>query len=447
LTKLASAAATEVTIASGVAAISALFHKIDGEGDADDDLVTISGGAAGQLLFLIPENAARNITIKHGSGNIVTGDGYDYILPDNGLVILQYDGSNWRLVGGGGSSGHDIYDNGSLMTKRKGLNFIGFDLTDDSGNDETEVALPTTAYSASFTNASLSAGVLTVAHSLNTQYVSIVIIDNNSKQIIPDEITYTDANNAAVSLVSYGTISGTWNVIVLASGAGIGDYNGLTNPMTTAGDTIYGGTSGTPTRLAKGTAGQVIRQNSGETAPEWATIYRTAYIDAGAMVARTTNGAASGTTETSSNDVMLDYFAFDGGATEEAVQFKIAMPDDWDRGTLKFKFKWSSATGSTAGDTVEWGIRAVAVSNDDALDASWGTAVTVSDTLLANDGADMQISAPTGALTVGGSPALGDMVFFEVYRNTDGTDDMTEDAWLFGVQIQYIEKATQWAAW
>lgn len=45
----------------------------------------------------------------------------------------------------------------------------------------------------------------------------------------------------------------------------------LVNPMSAAGDTIYGGASGTPTRLAKGTASQILRVNAGETAPEWAT--------------------------------------------------------------------------------------------------------------------------------------------------------------------------------
>jgi hypothetical protein len=42
------------------------------------------------------------------------------------------------------------------------------------------------------------------------------------------------------------------------------------NPMTAAGDLIIGGTAGAPARLAKGTAGQVLRINSGATAPEWA---------------------------------------------------------------------------------------------------------------------------------------------------------------------------------
>jgi hypothetical protein len=44
---------------------------------------------------------------------------------------------------------------------------------------------------------------------------------------------------------------------------------GLTNPMTTGGDIIYGGASGVPTRLANGTAGQVLQSNGTTLAPSW----------------------------------------------------------------------------------------------------------------------------------------------------------------------------------
>ena len=43
----------------------------------------------------------------------------------------------------------------------------------------------------------------------------------------------------------------------------------LSNPMTTAGDTIYGASGGAPSRLGIGTAGQVLTVNSGGTAPQW----------------------------------------------------------------------------------------------------------------------------------------------------------------------------------
>jgi hypothetical protein len=44
----------------------------------------------------------------------------------------------------------------------------------------------------------------------------------------------------------------------------------VANPMTTGGDIIYGGTSGVPTRLANGTAGQVLQSNGTTLAPSWA---------------------------------------------------------------------------------------------------------------------------------------------------------------------------------
>jgi len=165
--------------------------------------------------------------------------------------------------------------------------------------------------------------------------------------------------------------------------------------------------------------------------------YETTYIDAAAMVPCTTSSPLQGTKEYSTNDIDMDHFAFDAGATKERVQFKLKMPENWDLGTLKVKFDWSSATGSTAGDTVEFGIKARALSDSDVIDIALGTAQIISDTLLADDGADLQTTAATPALTVGGTPSLGDLILFEVYRNTDGVDSCAEDGFLFGCTIQY----------
>lgn len=43
----------------------------------------------------------------------------------------------------------------------------------------------------------------------------------------------------------------------------------ITNPMTTGGDVIYGGTSGAPTRLANGSAGQFLKSQGTTLAPVW----------------------------------------------------------------------------------------------------------------------------------------------------------------------------------
>lgn len=46
----------------------------------------------------------------------------------------------------------------------------------------------------------------------------------------------------------------------------------LTNPMTTGGDIIYGGSSGTPTRLANGSSGQFLQSSGSTAAPTWGTL-------------------------------------------------------------------------------------------------------------------------------------------------------------------------------
>jgi hypothetical protein len=178
---------------------------------------------------------------------------------------------------------------------------------------------------------------------------------------------------------------------------------------------------------------------------ETAGTFDNIYVDAGVMVTCVTNGAAAGQAESPTNKVERKYYAFDGGATEERVQFRLVMPEAWDRGDVRARFFWSSAAGSTTGDTVEWGIKAISISDNDLLDVALGAIQNISDTLLADNGTKLQRSAAV-EITIGGSPQLSDMLVFEVYRNTDGVDDMTEDAWLFGVELQY-QRNREVAAW
>ena len=169
------------------------------------------------------------------------------------------------------------------------------------------------------------------------------------------------------------------------------------------------------------------------------------YIDAAAMVPRVTNGASAYSEEYTSNDVMVDYYLFDS-VTEEGVQFKLAMPDAWDHGTIKAKFFWDAATGASANDGVTWGIAARAASNDDAIDSAFSSSVDTDDAVIAVG--DLHVSAASAAITVSGTPAIGDLIFVEVTRVVgDANDDMAEDAKLLGVQIQYTESTTAPSAW
>lgn len=153
-------------------------------------------------------------------------------------------------------------------------------------------------------------------------------------------------------------------------------------------------------------------------------------VPAMAMYARTTNGAAFGSTETTTNKVMVKSWDFDKD-TIEYVQFKIRMPKSWNESTITAAFSWTADSGS--GDVI-WALQAVALSNDDALDTAFGTAQTATDTLIA--AGDVHISPTTSAITIAGTPAAEDEVFFQVYRNaTAGGDTHTADARLLGVTI------------
>lgn len=165
--------------------------------------------------------------------------------------------------------------------------------------------------------------------------------------------------------------------------------------------------------------------------------YKNMWISVAEMTALTTNGAATGTNEYATNDIMTAYFAFDG-ATEEFVAVNKPMPGEWDRDTIKFKAYWAPGhSDCTVGDTVEWEVAARALSDDDVIDGAPGTGQVISDVVLVGEEGDLHITGPSPSLTVGGSPALGDMIHFKISRNVSGTDDMTEDAWLFGILIQY----------
>lgn len=153
-------------------------------------------------------------------------------------------------------------------------------------------------------------------------------------------------------------------------------------------------------------------------------------IPASAMVSNTTNGAAPGTSESTTNKVMTRTLDFDQ-TTQEGAQFLIPMPKSWNESTVTFQPIWTAAAG-TAAQTVVWELRAVALSDDDAIDAAFGTGQTSSDALIAVG--DVHIGPESSAITIAGAPAEGDLVVFQIRRNV-ASDDLAADAKLLGVRL------------
>ena len=166
----------------------------------------------------------------------------------------------------------------------------------------------------------------------------------------------------------------------------------------------------------------------------------TLWVPATAMVSRTTNGAASGTAETTTNKVMLATLDFDT-ATQEFAQFFVRMPKSWNEGTVTFAPTWSHAS-TTTNFGVVWGLAGVAFSNDDAADTAFGTAQTSTDTGGTTN--DVYVGPTSSAITIAGTPAAEDFVVFQVNRTvSDGSDTMAIDARLHGVTLYFtLDAAT-----
>lgn len=138
-------------------------------------------------------------------------------------------------------------------------------------------------------------------------------------------------------------------------------------------------------------------------------------------------------THLATNDVSFQSAAFDS-ATEENIGFMWTPPLNWDLGVINVTFHWTNGAGLTT-ETVDWGIKARAFQDSSALDASWGSEITTTDTWLAQN--DMHISDLSADITIGGSPAAGNPVLFNVARKV-ATDDLTGDALLMGITIEYV---------
>jgi len=208
----------------------------------------------------------------------------------------------------------------------------------------------------------------------------------------------------------YQKSTGSWGIV-----ANILGPQGDTGPAGADGEDGAPGTPGSTGPTGPAPAGQI-------------------FLSAAGMWPRATNGCSDPTrVETTTNK--RNYYVLDfDQTTQEYASLVMAMPSDWDAGTVTAKFYWTMAGASTSG--VVWGIQGRSFADDDALDDS--TAVT--EQVIADNGitaGDLHISGSTPAITVTGAGA-GELVHWRITRVTgNASDTMTQDARLIGVMITF----------
>ena len=137
--------------------------------------------------------------------------------------------------------------------------------------------------------------------------------------------------------------------------------------------------------------------------------------------------------QTATNLINFYYLGFPD-TTQLFANWSMPMPSDYDGGTITAVFYWMAGSASTNG--VRWGLAARSFADGDALDQAFGTVQEVTDANQAND--DVNISAATPAITIGGTPAAGNYVHFRAYRDpANGADNLAATAELLSIRITY----------
>lgn len=157
------------------------------------------------------------------------------------------------------------------------------------------------------------------------------------------------------------------------------------------------------------------------------------FVSASAMQPSVSGGcAALAVVASAANQPDIVTLDFDT-TTQEFAQFSLAMPKSWNEGTVTFRPIWSHAATTTNFGAV-WQLQALAVSDNEAVAQAFGTAVTSSDTGGTTN--NVYQGPESAAITVAGTPAAEDMVFFRVARvPADGGDTLAVDARLHGVVL------------
>jgi len=165
----------------------------------------------------------------------------------------------------------------------------------------------------------------------------------------------------------------------------------------------------------------------------------TIWIPANSMYPNTTNGCESITQVELSNGPEIKVLDFDP-TSDEFAQFSIAFPKSWNEGTVTYK-AFFTVTGTDTGAVI-WRLAGVSIADNDSINTAFGTAISTTAKAHSGTSNDLDVTAESGAVTIAGSPAAGEQVYFQIHREaTSGSDTQTGDARLLGIQLFFTTDA------
>ncbi len=291
------------------------------------------------------------------------------------------------------------------------------------------------------------------------EYVQFVDTANAANYMYATITSYTSATKTLVTSVASGQTGGSgtiasWNVISTGAFGATGatgatgaaydisastaetTYSNITNIPCSIGDGESNNRRMTPANFLLGVAADTtFGTNLAANSTFLAALFgkQAIWCPAGFIKPSSTGGcAAVATVATSANHPDITSCDFDA-TTQEYAQFGWRMPESWNESTVTFRAVWTHPA-TTTNFGVVWDLQGLACSDDDTIDAAYGTAVTSTDT--GGTTSDLYISPESSAITIAGTPQPGDMVFYRLSRVTgNGSDTMAVDAKLLGIVL------------
>jgi len=392
-------------------------------------MIEFTGTITGNQIVTIPLDVQTFYFIKNTTSGAYTvqfkyvtgsGDSFTFAAADKGTKILfasANDGTNPDIIdigmGNVTLTGTETLTNKTLTSPK-----IGTSILDTNGAELFQL-----------TATSSATNEFTIANAANGSAPSIAATGSSDSNIdialkpkgTGETVVGTGAANATI------TSSGAHDLIL--------DTNSGTNSGTI---TITDAANGDITIAPNGTGVAKAVDAGDATGAIKIAGKETIWVPSGAMYGATTNPADAQQVETTATRPDMKVLDFDKD-TDEFAQFSIAMPKSWNEGTLTYQVYWSPGSTNT-GDCI-FGLQAVACADNDTIDVAYGTAVNVTDAGIGTV-EDQQISSESGAVTVAGSPAAGELTYFQLFRDANaGGDTFTADARVLGVKIFFTTDA------
>lgn len=161
---------------------------------------------------------------------------------------------------------------------------------------------------------------------------------------------------------------------------------------------------------------------------------RKAYLSIAAQAWKPSSTSGCGdpaNAELTTNKMNLTSLAFNYAAKTYAC-YKLKFPIGYDGTALDAVFEWHS-TGTTS-NGVRWGIQLASIGDNETLDATWGTAVEVTDTATGAANRNL-ITSTFASITPAGTPASGETLEIRIYRDPTHADDNLDE-------IVYLDDVT-----